>query len=84
MVYHKSVIYQLLTRVPHVSRVPQIERRESNTSVGSKVTNTLPIFSRTDWIHLAAKTTVQSQQRPQKLARPKPARQKLAKLAILI
>ena len=48
---------QLLTRVPHVSRVPLIKRRERDTSVGSKVTNTLPIFSRTDQFHLAAKMT---------------------------
>ena len=57
VLYSNKECVQLLTRVSHVSRVPLIKRQEQVTSVGSKVTNTLPIFSRTDWIHLAAKTT---------------------------
>ena len=43
-----------------MSRVPQIEHRERDTSVGSKVTNKLPSFSRTALFHLAAKTTYHS------------------------
>ena len=52
---------RLLTRVPHVLGVPLNKRREHDASIGSKVTNTLPIFSRTELFHLAAKTTYHSQ-----------------------
>ena len=51
---------RLPTRVPQVPRFPLIKHREQDTSVGSKVKNTLPTFSRTDRFHLAAKMTYHS------------------------
>ena len=59
---------RLVTRVPHVSRVPQIERQERDSSFGLKVTITLPIFSRTALFHLAAKSTYHSKGQEASLA----------------